>query len=80
VAAPFRRLRSTSGGPTALANWIATPDNPLFARVMVNRKWHFHFGRGLVATPSDLGHRAGLPSHPELLDWLATGFVAGAGR
>jgi hypothetical protein len=41
---------------------------------MVNRIWHFHFGRGLIATPSDLGHRAGLPSHPELLDWLATEF------
>jgi hypothetical protein len=65
----------TSGGRTALANWIATKDNPLFARVMVNRIWHFHFGRGLVATPSDLGHRAGLPSHPELLDWLANEFV-----
>ena len=67
---------TTSGGRTALANWIATKDNPLFARVMVNRIWHFHFGRGLVATPSDLGHRAGLPSHPELLDWLATEFAA----
>jgi len=66
---------TTSGGRTALANWIATKDNPLFARVMVNRIWHFHFGRGLIATPSDLGHRAGLPSHPELLDWLATEFV-----
>jgi mono/diheme cytochrome c family protein len=66
---------TTSGGRTALANWIATKDNPLFARVMVNRLWHFHFGRGLVATTSDLGHRAGAPSHPELLDWLATEFV-----
>ena len=65
----------TSGGRTALANWIATKDNPLFARVMVNRIWHFHFGRGLIATPSDLGHRAGLPSHAELLEWLATEFV-----
>ena len=42
---------------------------------MVNRIWHFHFGRGLIATPSDFGHRAGLPSHPELLDWLTTEFV-----
>jgi mono/diheme cytochrome c family protein len=67
---------TTSGGRTALASWIATKDNPLFARVMVNRIWHFHFGRGLVATPSDLGHRGGTPSHPELLDWLATEFVA----
>ena len=55
---------TTSGGRTALANWIATKDNPLFARVMVNRIWHFHFGRGLVATPSDLGspRRAAVPS------------------
>jgi len=67
---------TTSGARTALANWIATKENPLFARVMVNRIWHFHFGRGLVATPSDLGHRGGLPSHPELLDWLATEFVS----
>ena len=48
----------------ALAEWIASPDNPLFARVMVNRMWQFHFGSGLVKTPSDFGVRAGLPSNP----------------
>jgi len=59
----------------ALAEWIASPDNPLTARVMVNRIWQFHMGRGIVATPSDYGIRGTAPSHPELLDWLATEFV-----
>jgi Protein of unknown function (DUF1553)/Protein of unknown function (DUF1549) len=58
----------------ALAQWITHPDNPLFARTIVNRVWHWHFGRGLVATPSDLGKNGGHPAHPELLDWLAHRF------
>ncbi len=58
----------------ALANWIAHPDNVLTWRSIVNRVWHFHFGRGLCDTPSDLGRMGGVPSHPELLDWLAVWF------
>ncbi len=60
----------------ALAEWIASPQNPLTARVMVNRIWHYHFGTGLVDTPSDFGAAGTLPSHPTLLDWLASEFVA----
>ncbi len=58
-----------------LANFIASPNNPLTSRVAVNRIWQYHFGRGLVATPSDFGATGDRPSHPELLDWLATEFV-----
>ncbi len=59
----------------ALAGWIANPANPLFARVMVNRVWHHHFGAGLVENPNDFGFNGGRPSHPELLDWLALEFA-----
>ena len=59
----------------AIAAWIAAPANPLTARVIVNRLWHYHFGTGLVDTPSDFGVNGGAPSHPELLDWLASELV-----
>lgn len=65
----------TTGRRTALANWLADPANPLTARVMVNRIWHYHFGRGIVGTPSDFGEMRDLETHRELLDWLASTFV-----
>jgi hypothetical protein len=72
---PNRPDYASSGRRRALAEAIASEDNPLTARVMINRVWGWHFGRGIVATPGTFGKMGMLPSHPELLDWLATEFV-----
>jgi hypothetical protein len=80
---PALRIPPRATGPErrrALADWVTHDDNPLAWRVMANRLWHGHFGQGLVRTPSDFGANGDRPSHPELLDWLASEFRSSGGR
>ncbi|WP_152050473.1 PSD1 and planctomycete cytochrome C domain-containing protein [Tautonia marina] len=66
---------TSSGRRRVLAEWIASPNNPLTARVAVNRVWHYHFSRGIVRSPNDFGFQGSVPTHPALLDWLAAEFM-----
>ena len=80
---PSYRLESDSSGNErrlALADWIVHAENPLTPRVLVNRIWHYHFGTGIVSTPSDFGFMGGKPSHPALIDWLASKLIDGSWR
>jgi mono/diheme cytochrome c family protein len=76
-AMQFEMTNEVTGRRTALASWIVSPENSLTSRVLVNRVWAFHFGRGIAGNPNNFGATGKKPTHPELLDWLAAQFVSG---
>ena len=75
-----RPTARSSGRRLWLARWLSSPENPLAARVIANRVWQFHFGRGIVGSANDLGVMGDEPTHPELLDWLASELISGGWR
>ncbi len=76
LPAPEKRPGNSSGARTVFADWVTRPDNQLSTRVIVNRLWHYHFGEGIVKSSNDFGKQGQLPTHPELLDWLARQMTA----